>query len=138
MSRSILLIMTLFAMLSAGCAAKKPVLYPNEMYRAVGTEKAHEDIDTCLKLAEEANTQGRLAEEVAVKTGKSVLVGGATGAVVGAITGSALQGGLIGAAASGTVALVSSALKDPEDSPIFRNFVELCLYEKGYQVLGWQ
>jgi len=136
--RKILVLMTMIALLGTGCAAKRPVLYPNEQYRAAGAEKARQEIDTCLKLAEEADSQGRLAEEVAAKTGKSALVGGATGAVVGAITGSALRGGLIGAAAGGTAALVSSAIRTPEDSPVFRRFVELCLYEKGYQVLGWQ
>jgi hypothetical protein len=85
-----------------------------------------------------ADAQGRLADEIAASTGKSALVGGATGAVVGAISGSALRGGLIGAAAGGTVALVSSAMKAPEDSPIYSRFVDICLYEKGYQVLGWQ
>lgn len=121
-----------------GCASKRPVLYPNEQYRLVGTDGAQEDIDTCIRLAEEADAQGHLADEVAARTGKSALVGGATGAVVGAISGSALRGGLIGAAAGGTAALVSSAMKGPEDSPVFRRFVELCLFEKGYQVLGWQ
>ena len=135
-SRILVAMVVLF--LCTGCAAKRPVLYPNELYRSTGSEKAQQEIDDCLKRAEEANAQGRLADEVALKTGKSALVGGATGAVIGAISGSALRGGLIGAAAGGTVALVSSAMKGPEDSPVFRRFVEICLYEKGYQVLGWQ
>jgi len=133
-----LLIIMVILSISAGCASKRPVLYPNELYRSTGSEKAQQEIDDCLKRAEEANAQGRLADEVALKTGKSALVGGATGAVIGAISGSALRGGLIGAAAGGTVALVSSAVKGPEDSPVYRRFVELCLFEKGYQVLGWQ
>lgn len=131
------ILMMLIAFIT-GCAAKRPVLYPNELYRSVGAEKAEQEITSCLKLAEDANAQGHLADEVAAKTGKSALIGGATGAVVGAIGGSALRGSLIGAAAGGTVALVSSAMKGPEDSPVFRRFVEICLYEKGYQVLGWQ
>ncbi len=133
-----LLFVMVILSISTGCAAKRPVLYPNEVYRSTGSEKAQQEIDDCLKRAEEANAQGRLADEVALKTGKSALVGGATGAVIGAISGSALRGGLIGAAAGGTVALVSSAVKGPEDSPVYRRFVELCLFEKGYQVLGWQ
>ena len=133
----LLVIMVMLA-ISTGCAVKRPVLYPNELHRSAGSEKAQQEIDDCLKRADEANAQGRLADEVALKTGKSALVGGATGAVIGAISGSALRGGLIGAAAGGTVALVSSAVKGPEDSPVYRRFVELCLFEKGYQVLGWQ
>lgn len=125
-------------LITTGCAARRPVLYPNETYRAVGTVQAQEDVAACIRLAEEAHAQGRLADEVAERTAKSALVGGATGAVVGAIGGSALRGGLIGAAAGGTAALVGSALRGHEESPVFRRFVEICLYEKGYQVLGWQ
>lgn len=130
--------MVFFIALLSSCAAKRPVLYPNDVYQTVGKLKAQQDIDDCLQLAQEAHDQGRLADEVAARTGKSALVGGATGAVVGAITGSALRGGLIGAAAGGTAALVSSAVQGPEESPVFRRFVEYCLFDKGYQVLGWQ
>lgn len=131
-----LLLLTVGAV--SGCAAKRPVLYPNEQYRILGEEQAQKEIESCYKQAQEADAQGRLADEVASRTGKSALVGGATGAVVGAFSGSALRGGLIGAAAGGTVALVGGALRGPEDSAIFRRFVEFCLADKGLQVMGWQ
>ncbi len=121
-----------------GCAAKRPVLYPNEQYRVLGEAQAQKEIETCFKQAQEAHAQGRLADEVASRTGKSALVGGATGAVIGAFSGSALRGGLIGAAAGGTAALVGSALRGPEDSEVFRRFVEFCLADKGLLVMGWQ
>lgn len=137
MKRQALIAALLITAMLTGCS-KQPVIYPNDHYKAVGSDKAQLDIDDCIKLANDADAQGNLAAEVAKRTGTSAAIGGATGAVIGAISGSALRGGLIGAAAGGTAALVSSAFKGPEDSPVYRRFVELCLYEKGYQVLGWQ
>lgn len=137
MKRQALIAALLITAMLTGCS-KQPVIYPNDHYKAVGSEKAQLDIDDCIKLANDADAQGNLAEEVAKRAGTTAVIGGATGAVVGAIGGSALRGSLIGAAAGGTAALVSSAFKGPENSPVYRRFVELCLYEKGYQVLGWQ
>ncbi len=137
MNKQVLVTTLLLSAILAGCS-KQPVIYPNDHYKAVGSEKAQLDIDDCIKMANDADAQGNLAEEVAKRTGTSAAIGGATGAVIGAISGSALKSGLIGAAAGGTAALVSGAFKGPEDSPVYRRFVELCLHEKGYQVLGWQ
>lgn len=122
----------------SGCAARRPVLYPNGHYRSVGEEKARQDIDECLKLADAAGADGDKTAEVAKQTGKSAVIGGATGAVVGAISGSLGSGSLIGAAAGGTVALVGSAFRASDPSPVYMRFVEYCLMEKGYQPIGWR
>lgn len=121
-----------------GCGTKRPVLYPNGHYTDVGEAAAQQDIETCQRLAEQAGEQGDAAEELAARTGTSAVVGGATGAVVGAISGSVGRGSLIGAAAGGTAALTSGFFRAREPDPIFMRFVEQCLYEKGYQVLGWR
>jgi hypothetical protein len=132
----------IFGMLSMfvviGCGTKRPVLYPNGHYTDVGEAVARQDIETCQTLAEKAGTQGDAGEELAARTGTSAVVGGATGAVVGAVSGSVGRGSLIGAAAGGTAALTSGLFRAREPDPIFMRFVEQCLYEKGYQVLGWR
>ena len=69
----------------SGCAAKQPVLYPNVQYKSVGEAAAKIDIDTCMKLADESGTNSDKGSDLAAQTGKSVVVGGATGAIVGAI-----------------------------------------------------
>lgn len=122
----------------SGCATQRPVLYPNDRYKAVGEEKAQQEIDQCLKLADDAGTDDDRAAELAKRTGTSAVVGGATGAVVGAITGSLGGGSLVGAAAGGSIALVSGLFKASEPTPIYKRFVEYCLFEKGYQPLGWK
>lgn len=125
-------------LLLAGCSAQRPVLYPNEQYKAVGQEKAQQDIDDCIKLAEESGAQGDAGAKLAARTGSSIVVGGATGAVVGAISGSAGRGSLIGAAAGGTASLVSGLFQANRPDPLVMRFVEQCLFERGYQVLGWR
>ena len=136
MIRILSIIVSIFFM--AGCASKQPVLYPNAHYKTVGAQVAKVDVEECFRLAEEAVTQGDKGEELAAKTGKSAVVGGATGAVAGAITGSVGRGSLVGVAIGGTSALVGGAFKANDHDPIFMRFVEQCLAEKGYQVLGWR
>ncbi|MDY0384307.1 hypothetical protein [Trichlorobacter sp.] len=121
-----------------GCGTKQPVLYPNQYLTSVGDEVAQQDIEDCFRRAEEAGARGNLATELALRTGKTAVVGGAAGAVAGAISGSVGQGSLIGAATGGTVALVSGLFDVSEPDPLVMRFVEQCLFEKGYQVLGWR
>ena len=125
-------------LLVLGCGTKQPVLYPNQHLRSVGAEVTQQDIDDCFMRAEEAGAHGDLAAELALRTGKTAVVGGAAGAVAGAISGSAGQGSLLGAATGGTIALVSGLFEAKEPDPLVMRFVEQCLFDKGYQVLGWR
>lgn len=135
--KQLLVIVLLVSVVFSGCS-KRPVIYPDDHYRSTGAEKVQHEIDECLKRADDADAAGNLAAEVAKQTGKSVLIGGAAGAAIGAVSGSALSGSLVGIAAGGTVSLLGGLFKGAEDSPVYRRFVEFCLAEKGYQVLGWQ
>lgn len=135
--------MRLFCMVAvifvlAGCASKQPVLYPNSQFRAVGEEKAQQDVDECIKLADKAGADGEKGLEIAETTGKSAAIGGAAGAVSGAISGSIGRGSLVGVAVGGTVGLLGGLFKAAEPSPLYMRFVEYCLMEKGYQPIGWR
>lgn len=121
-----------------GCATQRPVLYPNNYYKVVGNEQAQKDIDECIRLADDAGTDENRAAMLAKQTGTGAAIGAATGAVAGAIGGGLAKGSLVGAAVGGTVALTSGLFRAAEPSPIYMRFVEACLYEKGYQPLGWQ
>lgn len=125
-------------LLVAGCAAKRPVLYPNDYLKQVGETQAEQDIGTCIRLANEYKAGADRTKEIAKDTGKSAVVGAATGAVVGAIAGDAGLGAAIGAAGAGTAALGAGIMRSDEPDPIFRQFVDQCLREKGYQILGWR
>jgi len=122
----------------SGCASRQPVLYPNAYFRAVGEEKAQQDVDECIRLADKAGADGEKGLELAETTGKSAAIGGAAGAVSGAISGSIGRGSLIGVAVGGTVGFLGGLFRAAEPSPVYMRFVEYCLMEKGYQPIGWR
>jgi hypothetical protein len=128
------------AALAAGCASNaRPVLYPNAHLKQVGDPQAQQDISECTALAEssgaEAHDAGRAARPAAQGAAVGAAVGGVGQAIRGrSIVGGALAGGAIGGAAGG----VRGAFKAGEVSPIHRNFVQRCLHERGYDVIGWK
>jgi hypothetical protein len=124
-----------------GCAhSQSPVLYPNAKLEQVGKAQADADIATCRQKADGyVSSGGATAKEV----GKDTAVGGAGGAAVGAVAGAGSGGGAgrgaaIGAATGATAGAVHGAVKSAGPSPIYKNFVDHCLRDKGYQVIGWQ
>jgi hypothetical protein len=126
-------------LLIAGCAAPEPVLYPNDHLAYVGRDAAEEDIDDCQDMAESAGANkgegsGEQAAGGAVVGGA---VGGAAGAAGGAVVGSAGRGAAVGAAAGAAGGLVRGLFKGPKPSSAYRNFVNRCLYDRGYEVVGW-
>lgn len=138
MSAIIRCLLVVFVALICGCGAKRPVLYPNNHLNEVGKEKAHLEIDECIRLANEYQAGGNRSEEIAKDTGKAGVVGAATGAVVGALTGNLGRGTVIGGAAAATAAMGSGIMRSDEPDPVFKQFVDQCLREKGFQPLGWR
>ena len=138
MRRPLVIILALVLAL-AGCArTQKPVLYPNARLRQVGHEQAERDIEECRTLA------SQYVESTAAKDiGKGAAVGAAGGAAVGAVGGAvsgrgAGTGAAIGAATGATAGAVHGAVKQTAPSPVYKQFVNRCLRERGYDVLGWQ
>ena len=79
-----LLLSCLFLM--SGCAAPKPILYPNAHLRQVGASAAEQDIEDCAAMAKEAgatSSQGK-GGQVAGSTTAGGAIGSAAGAVGGA------------------------------------------------------
>jgi len=120
------------------CAAKRPVLYPNTHLKEIGQPKADQEIDACISLANTYQAGGDKTKEIATNTGKASVVGAATGAVIGAITGDFGRGAAIGGAGAATAAMGSGIMNSDEPDPVFKQFVEQCLREKGFQPLGWR
>jgi outer membrane lipoprotein SlyB len=118
-----------------GCAAG-PVLYPNAYLQEVGEEQARQDIAACEVLAEQY-----VKSDEGIAAAKSTAVGAAGGAVIGgaagAVTGSLGRGLGVGAATGAAAGLVHGIIQASEPSPIFKNFMNRCLQEKGYEVIGW-
>ena len=125
--------------LAAGCAAtsQRPVLYPNAHFKSVGDAAAQRDIDECIRMAENAG---------APKSGNQVAKSGVQGAAVGGVAaavgtlirgGSVAEGAAAGAAVGGAAGAVHGAFQTDGNST-YRNFVQRCMQERGYDVIGWQ
>jgi hypothetical protein len=131
------------ALLAAAGCASQPVLYPNAHYDAVGEEAAREDVEECRRLARAHGAEGATpAGSVARDTAGGVVVGGATGAAtgaaVGAVLGNAGRGAAAGAAGGAAGGLIRSILRPRRGRhSVERAFIERCLAERGYDVMGW-
>ena len=136
LSALLLPIVVVWAM--AGCTARRPVLYPNYHLRMVGAEVADEDIDACMALAREYGADRGDGGEIAKGTAAGAAVGGATGAAVGAVVGNLGKGAAAGAAGGAAGALTRGVIRSGEPDAVFRQFVERCLREKGYEPVGWR
>lgn len=131
-----------------GCSATgpqspnaRPVLYPNATLNRVGDAKAQLEIDACIRLAQAA---GLTPDEKNNETGRRAGLGAATGGVAAAVgalvTGRGVSGavrsGAAGAAVGGSAGAVSGALHE-KPSNTYRYFVQRCLKDKGFDVIGW-
>ncbi len=126
------------ALALAGCAAKRPVFYPNAAYQQAGEAVVRRDVDECVELAKAHGHDTNEAARAGAQTTGGAAVGAATGAAVGAVLGSAGLGAAAGAAGGGARSLLRGlfAWRDPD--PIERGFVQECLHERGYRVIGWE
>lgn len=118
--------------------AKRPVLYPNERIYELGWEVAEQDIDDCIRLAEQQGLKSRTAEKVAKKTAKGATSGAVVGTAVGAVTGRIGKGAAVGAAGGGSAGFMRGIFDAREPDPLHRKFVEKCLRDKGYKIIGWK
>ncbi len=143
-SRSTLILASLLLVV-AGCGARRPVLYPNEQYNKVGDAVAERDIDDCLNRASQyvksGGQSGQVAKQAGGRAAVGAGVGAASGAVGGAIAGNPGEGAAIGAASGATAGLLSSLFDSwgsKEVDPVYANFVDRCLRERGYDPIGWK
>jgi outer membrane lipoprotein SlyB len=123
--------------LSACATTQRPVLYPNAHLKNTGDASARRDVDQCMQLASDSGVE---------KSSNQVVRRGTEGAAVGAAAagvGTLIRGGSVGAGAAAGAAVgaaagaVHGAFRN-DASPTYRNFVQRCLHERGYDVIGWQ
>lgn len=125
----------------SGSAAPRPVLYPNAAFNRVGDVQAQNEVAACQA---RANTGGLRAEEssqVGQRAGEGAAVAGvasAVGALVfGRSTESVLQSGARGAMIGGAAGASQAAVRGGRPNTVYRSFVQRCLGEKGFDVIGW-
>ncbi len=123
----------------AACGAARPVLYPNELYREVGEDAAEEDVSHCIELAESSGyPTDKQADQAAKGAAKQGFFGAIVGAAVGAVFGNPGKGAAAGAAGGGARGGIRGYENSGDGDDIYRRFIETCLRDKGYKVIGWR
>ena len=120
------------------CAAKRPILAPNEHLTEMGPEAARRDVDECIRLAAEAGPGAARAKQVAGQTAGGAAVGAAAGAVAGAISGGPGLGAAAGAAGGATAGLLRGIFASSDLDTGQQRYAEDCLRQKGYDLNGWR
>jgi outer membrane lipoprotein SlyB len=138
MRRVALVVISAALAAAAGCAtSQRPVLYPNAHLKQVGDTAAQRDIDECLQFAERSGVSKTDNSKIAKRGAEGAAVGASAAAVGTLIRGGSVgQNAVTGAAVGGTAGAVHGAFHS--DNPTYRNFVQRCLRERGYDVVGWQ
>ena len=126
--------------LAAGCSssAKRPVLYPNSHLQQVGQTQAQRDTNECMALADNYGVSRTKDGEVATKTTSGALIGGVGAGAWGIVRGDAVESALAGVLAGGATGAVKGGVDSTRISPTFQSFVQRCLKERGYDVIGWE
>ena len=145
MKKTILQIATISLLLLgiSACAIQRPVLSSNAHLVRVGPDVVQRDIDECMARADAApiGSGEPSKENVVAGTATSTVVGAAAGGAGGAVVGQAAQGAAAGAVggavASLTHALLQGLFRSKPPDPSYRQFVDRCLREKGYELAGW-
>ena len=130
----------IIVLLVAGCAAPKPILYPNAHLQEVGKEVADRDIDECREMAKDAGatvSHGKSGQVVG-STAAGGAIGSASGAVGGAVVGHPGRGAMVGAASGATAGFLRGLFRRSPPSKAYKQFVQRCLKERGYDPVGWE
>ena len=124
--------------LIACSTVQSPVLYPNAHLQRVGQAQADSDIATCRDLSSQY-VESTAGKDIAKNTAIGTVGGAAVGAAGGAVSGrGAGLGAAIGSATGGTPGAVRGTAKQIGPSRVYKSYVNRCLREKGYDVIGWQ
>jgi uncharacterized membrane protein len=133
-----LMLLTLFVLSACSSSAKRPVFYPNSYMKQVGQGQAQRDADECMALADSYSVSRTKDGEVATKATSGALIGGVGAGAWGIVRGDAGERALAGALAGGSAGAVKGGVDSTRLSPTFQRFVNQCLQERGYQVIGWE
>ncbi len=122
----------LAASLLSGCSASRPVIYD-------GGPAAKQDVDDCMRLARQNGADAGKGSAVARDTATGAAMGAAATGVYGAVRGYSDVGNraAAGAAAGAAVGLIRGGVKANEPGDAFKRYVNRCLSDRGYDIVGW-
>ena len=118
---------------------QRPILYPNAHFETMGKAAAEADIEDCWMLARETGAsedgQDQINRDAANDAAAFAAAGAAAAAIIG---GDPHRAAVAGAAGGGAASLAAGMFYQSNPPPTFRGIVERCLFEKGYEVAGWE
>lgn len=126
------------AALGAGCSSQRPALYPNDHLRQVSEAQAHADVDECIAIVKQQGIYEQDRKEQVRSVGRTAAVGAGTGAAVGALRGDAGRGAATGAVAGAAGGTMREILRSNRPDSVFKGYVNRCLADRGYDVVGWR
>lgn len=123
-------------------ASARPVLYPNATLSRVGEAQGRMEVNACLTRAQASGLNpSQNTNEVGRRAGEGAATAGVASVVGALITGRGSEGvlraGAAGAAVGGSAGAVSGAFHNDRPNGVYRSFVQRCLGEKGFDVIGW-
>lgn len=137
-----LLWLSVVTLLLTACSSgpKRPVFYPNAHLQNVGQAQAKRDADRCMALADNYGVSRTKDGQVGRRAAEAGIIGGAASGAWGVIRDKDDVGerAAAGAAAGAVTGATRGAFKSTELSPTFKRFVDRCLRERGYDVIGWE
>lgn len=123
---------------AAGCAHQEPRFYPNATSQSKSKAQQDRDVEQCKALAESQGLDYDDGGDIAASTVRGGVIGGASGAVIGAVIGDSGRNAAVGAASGATYGFFGSLFRPNRPHPTYRNFVNRCLRDKGYDTIGWK
>jgi len=126
----------------SGCSnpPKRPVVYPNAKATSAGPAQVARDVEACMTLARQYGIGETRQDNIARDTATGALLGGVAAGTWGLVRGDATERAAAGAAAGAATAATRSVITSTENrlNPTFQGFVQRCLSERGYEVIGWE
>ncbi|MCO6431912.1 MAG: glycine zipper family protein [Deltaproteobacteria bacterium] len=129
--------------LATGCSSlltseSEPMLLQEGLVDSNLIQLQETDKDECLQAADIQVTARKPWPFILEHAALGAVIGSATGAVSGSIFGEVGESVASGAAVGTLVGTVQSIMDLNRRTPSYERFVEHCLHQKGYQVIGWQ
>lgn len=134
---SVSLLLPLLLLACAG-GQKRPIFYQSSYEVPLDRAQLDQDVDACFAAARNAGVQERRDGEIGRKSASGALLGGVAAGAWGLIRGDGGERLLAGAVAGGATGAAKGAIDSTEQNPVFRRYVERCLRDLGYEVIGWQ
>jgi outer membrane lipoprotein SlyB len=100
--------------------------------------QASQDIAVCERLAADSGVGTRKDGAVGERATQGAVLGGISAGVWGLVRGDAGERALAGAAAGAATGAATGGFESAETNPTYKRFMERCLRERGYDVIGWE